>query len=422
MKHLALFFALLFSLNAYCQSLHKKYQPKPIPKQMSLLSYDSYYNQEGAVFEKEYLNPNEIKLFNEWHNKGYNDTLSLSVINAIRSYNNLKKAPATIVQIMYEGPDKNDNYNNIINIGLINSTVKTIKEIVFKFSFWDWSTQLYDVIDGHKYSTIKFKNLTGRTVSNKYEDINDKILQPFHALGGCGEGEQTPFHNRKAEQAQLEDVNITYIDGTTSKQIALFYVGPTITKHNTIFDNKEMDENALLYNGPLKPSYDYCHRFTGDTFYSYGDLINSKNSNMNYGVERKGNGEYGEEDYDDEDGNSELEMSIDREYETASEDSINKKFDEIPPSFNGDLNEWVNKNLNYPKEAIENGIMGKVIVRFMVDKDGNVTQVQIVRSPDPILSREALRLFNSMPKWTPGTLGGKPVAVWLTYPLTFRLQ
>lgn len=89
-------------------------------------------------------------------------------------------------------------------------------------------------------------------------------------------------------------------------------------------------------------------------------------------------------------------------------EQIQENTEEIPPSFNGDLNEWVNKNLNYPKEAIENGIMGKVIVRFMVDKDGNVTQVQIVRSPDPILSREALRLFKTMPKWTPGTQGGKP--------------
>ena len=101
-------------------------------------------------------------------------------------------------------------------------------------------------------------------------------------------------------------------------------------------------------------------------------------------------------------------------------EQIQENTEEIPPSFNGDLNEWVNKNLNYPKEAIENGIMGKVIVRFMVDKDGNVTQVQIVRSPDPILSREALRLFKTMPKWTPGTQGGKPVGVWLTYPITFR--
>lgn len=295
MKRIALFLTLFFSLTAYCQSWYKKYQPKPAAQKMSITSYDTYYNQEGAVYEKEYLNPTEIKLFNEWHSKGYNDTLSFSVINAIRSYNNLKKAPATIVQIMYEGPYKNDS--NVFIMNLINTTTKTIKEIVFKFSFWDFGSQLYDIEDGHKYCIIKFQNLTGRTASNQYGDINDNLLKSYHNLGiHFG---QTPFRNGKAEEAQLEDVSITYADGTKSKQIALFYVDTTIPKNNTIFDNFDMDQNALLIAGPLKPSFDYCHRFTGNTLYSYAELINSNNSEKNYGKERKGYGEYGEEDYDE---------------------------------------------------------------------------------------------------------------------------
>lgn len=92
------------------------------------------------------------------------------------------------------------------------------------------------------------------------------------------------------------------------------------------------------------------------------------------------------------------------------------------PSFNGNINEWLSLHIVYPAVAAENGIEGIVIVRFVVGKDGSISQASVVRSVDPSLDREALRVVNSMPKWNPGLDNGEPVAVWFTYPVHFRLN
>ncbi len=97
------------------------------------------------------------------------------------------------------------------------------------------------------------------------------------------------------------------------------------------------------------------------------------------------------------------------------------EFAEQMPSFKGNVNAWLAQHINYPAAAAENGIQGKVIVRFVVGEDGSVSQAMVTRSVDPALDREALRAVNSMPKWTPGMDKGKPVAVWFTLPVTFRL-
>lgn len=92
------------------------------------------------------------------------------------------------------------------------------------------------------------------------------------------------------------------------------------------------------------------------------------------------------------------------------------------PSFKGNVNQWLASHLQYPAVAAENGVQGKVIVRFVVGKDGSVSQASVVRSVDPALDREALRAVNSMPKWNPGMNNGQPAAVWFTLPVTFKLQ
>lgn len=97
------------------------------------------------------------------------------------------------------------------------------------------------------------------------------------------------------------------------------------------------------------------------------------------------------------------------------------EFAEQMPSFKGNVNAWLSQHIVYPAVAVENGIQGKVIVRFVVGKDGSVSQAMVTRSVDPALDREALRAVNSMPKWTPGMDKGKPVAVWFTLPVTFQL-
>ena len=104
-----------------------------------------------------------------------------------------------------------------------------------------------------------------------------------------------------------------------------------------------------------------------------------------------------------------------------------KVFDyaEQMPSFpggQGALNEYLSKTIRYPVAAEENGIQGRVIVQFVVEKDGSITDVRVVRSVDPSLDKEAVRVAKSMPRWIPGKQNGSAVRVKFTLPVSFRLQ
>ena len=104
-----------------------------------------------------------------------------------------------------------------------------------------------------------------------------------------------------------------------------------------------------------------------------------------------------------------------------------KVFDVVEqmPSFKGGdaaLMEWLNKNIKYPVVAEENGIQGRVVATFVVERDGSITDVKIVKSVDPSLDKEAVRVLKAMPKWIPGRQNGQPVRVKYTVPVTFRLQ
>jgi TonB family protein len=95
------------------------------------------------------------------------------------------------------------------------------------------------------------------------------------------------------------------------------------------------------------------------------------------------------------------------------------------PEFSGGqkaLQQFLMNSVTYPQVAKEKGIQGKVYVTFVIAKDGTVTNVKVVRSADPMLDAEALRVVTSMPKWTPGKQGGKKVDVQQTIPINFRLQ
>ncbi|WP_443702603.1 TonB family protein [Prevotella sp.] len=105
----------------------------------------------------------------------------------------------------------------------------------------------------------------------------------------------------------------------------------------------------------------------------------------------------------------------------------NKVFDvvEQQPQFPGGmgaLNQWLGSNIKYPAMAAENGIEGRVIVQFVVERDGSVSGVHVVRGVDPSLDREATRVVAQMPKWIPGKQNGSAVRVKYTVPVTFRLQ
>ena len=105
----------------------------------------------------------------------------------------------------------------------------------------------------------------------------------------------------------------------------------------------------------------------------------------------------------------------------------NKSYDVVEqmpsyPGGNGALMQYLSSHIKYPVIAEENGIQGRVICTFVVERDGSITDVRIAKSVDPSLDKEAVRVVSSMPKWIPGKQDGKPVRVEYTFPVTFRLQ
>ena len=86
------------------------------------------------------------------------------------------------------------------------------------------------------------------------------------------------------------------------------------------------------------------------------------------------------------------------------------------------LFEYLSKNIRYPVIAQENGLQGRVICKFVVNYDGSIVDIVVVRSVDPSLDKEAVRVIQSMPKWQPGEQRGKAVRVKYTLPVNFRLQ
>lgn len=131
--------------------------------------------------------------------------------------------------------------------------------------------------------------------------------------------------------------------------------------------------------------------------------------------------------------NSEMSaQKVEETTEVANEESAEKgpkkspkkvyEYIENMPTFNGNLNQWLLQNMKYPVEAINKKEQGKVIVQFIVSENGEVSEPKIIRSVSPALDKEACRIVLAMPKWNPGKLKGKPVAVRYMLPISFRLQ
>ena len=98
---------------------------------------------------------------------------------------------------------------------------------------------------------------------------------------------------------------------------------------------------------------------------------------------------------------------------------------EVMPSYPGDMTEcymFIARQMHYPEEAEEKGIEGRVLIRFVVEKDGRLTNFEVIESPDPLLSNEALRVLKQMPKWIPAKNKGKDVRCRYSMPILFRLN
>ena len=110
--------------------------------------------------------------------------------------------------------------------------------------------------------------------------------------------------------------------------------------------------------------------------------------------------------------------------EASDEVPVFRVVEEMPefPGGMGECLKFLGKNIKYPVEAQKAGVQGKVIVQFVVEKDGNIANPKVVRSIDPDLDGEAIRVISIMPKWKPGMQKGQPVRVKYTVPVTFRLD
>jgi len=123
--------------------------------------------------------------------------------------------------------------------------------------------------------------------------------------------------------------------------------------------------------------------------------------------------------------NNDIATGIDLAKTSTPEENVVFEIVEKMPEYPGGqtaLMSYLNKNIRYPEKAQANGVQGRVIVQFIVGRDGSITDAVIVRSVEEELDKEAIRIISTMPKWIPGSQRGRPVRVKYTVPIAFRLD
>ena len=111
--------------------------------------------------------------------------------------------------------------------------------------------------------------------------------------------------------------------------------------------------------------------------------------------------------------------------EEIEEEQIFYKVETMPSFMGGDIStfrNWVQSKVKYPQLAQENNISGRVLLMFVVEKDGTLTNIEVLQTPDSSLSEEAIRVLKTSPKWTPGKQRNQSVRVKYTLPIDFRIQ
>lgn len=146
------------------------------------------------------------------------------------------------------------------------------------------------------------------------------------------------------------------------------------------------------------------------------ELMNTKTAIGSFDV--KGNDETGGEVL------KAKETIVQQEPPKVEENKIFDVVEQMPAFPGGDaaLMKYLRDNIHYPAVAAENGVQGRVVVGFVVERDGSITDVNIMKGQDPSLDKEAMRVVKSMPKWIPGKQNGSSVRVKFQVPVTFRLQ
>lgn len=172
-------------------------------------------------------------------------------------------------------------------------------------------------------------------------------------------------------------------------------------EYTTYTDEGYIDTSGYYRNGKRHGAwtvYASNHRLLHSLLYQHGELIATRDSNQH-------NNEMGEQI-----------DSLVKHTKTFVKVEIESEY----PGGAGAWSKYIQKNLVYPEEAYSNKVMGNVIVQFIVDKQGYVTNVGLAKSAEFYLDREALRLISASPQWTPAIQNGKPVKSYKKQPLYFR--
>lgn len=117
------------------------------------------------------------------------------------------------------------------------------------------------------------------------------------------------------------------------------------------------------------------------------------------------------------------EIIVEEKHEPVKEE-IFTAVEQMPqfPGGEAELLKWISNHIKYPTMAAENNIQGRVVVKFVVQKDGKVGEVVVLRGKDPDLDKEAVRVVKALPAFIPGKMNGQAVSVWYTVPINFKLQ
>lgn len=118
------------------------------------------------------------------------------------------------------------------------------------------------------------------------------------------------------------------------------------------------------------------------------------------------------------------EVIVEEKHEVVEETKVFTSVEQMPqfPGGEAELLKWISTHIKYPAIAMENNVQGKVVVQFVVTRDGSIGEVKIARGKDPDLDKEAVRVVRTLPKFIPGKMNGQAVNVWYTLPINFKLQ
>lgn len=118
------------------------------------------------------------------------------------------------------------------------------------------------------------------------------------------------------------------------------------------------------------------------------------------------------------------EVIVEEKHEVVEETKVFTSVEQMPqfPGGEAELLKWISTHIKYPAIAMENKVQGKVVVQFVVTRDGSIGEVKIARGKDPDLDKEAMRVVKTLPKFIPGKMNGQAVNVWYTLPINFKLQ